>query len=89
MESLRARAVSRWRRRVPEGDGVAAVEGAGASDADALDVARCMALDGLAAAFEEAEAGRDWFALRGALSRVEDAVQSVWYASRVRDDGRR
>ena len=82
-------AVSRWRRRVPEGAGAAAPEGAGTSEADALDAARRMALDGLAAAFEEAEAGRDWFALRSALSRVEDAVQAVWYASRVRDDGRR
>lgn len=47
-----------------------------------------MALDGLARAFEEAEAGRDWFAIKAALGRVDDAVQSVWYAARVRDDGR-
>ena len=48
-----------------------------------------MALDALVRAFEEAEAARDWFALRRHLARVDDAVQSVWYASRVRDDGRR
>jgi len=48
-----------------------------------------MALDGLAQAFEEAEAGRDWFAMTAALRRVEDAVRAVWYASRVRDDARR
>ena len=48
-----------------------------------------MALDGLARAFEEAEAGTDWFAMTAALRRVEDAVRAVWYASRVRDDGRR
>ena len=54
-----------------------------------LDAARAMALDGLARAFEEAEAGRDWFAMTAALRRVEDAVRAVWYASRVRDDARR
>jgi len=54
-----------------------------------LDAARAMALDGLARAFEEAEAGRDWFAMAAALRRVGDAVRSVWYASRVRDDARR
>ena len=54
-----------------------------------LDAARRMALDGLARAFEEAEAGRDWFAMAAALRRVEDAVRAVWYASRVRDDARR
>ena len=54
-----------------------------------LDPARAMALDGLARAFEAAEAGRDWFAMTAALRRVEDAVRAVWYASRVRDDGRR
>ena len=52
-----------------------------------LDAARRMALDGLARAFEEAEAGTDWFAMTAALRRVEDAVRAVWYASRVRDDG--
>ena len=54
-----------------------------------LDEARRMALDGLARAFEEAEAGRDWLAMTAALRRVEDAVRAVWYASRVRDDGGR
>ena len=54
-----------------------------------LDPARAMALDGLARAFEEAESGRDWFAMSAALRRVEDAVRAVWYASRVRDDARR
>ena len=54
-----------------------------------LDAAQAMALDGLARAFEEAEAGRDWFAMTAALRRVEDAVRAVWYASRVRDDARR
>ena len=51
-----------------------------------LDAARRAALDGLARAFEEAEAGTDWFAMSAALRRVEDAVRAVWYASRVRDD---
>ena len=54
-----------------------------------LDEARRMAIDGLARAFEAAEAGRDWFAMTAALRRVEDAVRAVWYASRVRDDARR
>ena len=54
-----------------------------------LDPARAMALDGLARAFEEAESGREWFAMTAALRRVEDAVRAVWYASKVRDDGRR
>ena len=54
-----------------------------------LDAARRMALDGLARAFEAAEAGTDWFAMTSALRRVEDAVRAVWYASRVRDDARR
>ena len=54
-----------------------------------LDAARRMALDGLARAFEAAEAVRDWFAMSAALRRVEDAVRAVWYASRVRDDARR
>lgn len=54
-----------------------------------LDEARRMALDGLARAFEAAEAGTDWFAMTAALRRVEDAVRAVWYASRVRDDARR
>ena len=54
-----------------------------------LDPARRMALDGLARAFEAAEAVRDWFAMSAALRRVEDAVRAVWYASRVRDDARR
>ena len=65
------------KRTVRDADGV-----------EPLDGPRRMALDGLATAFEEAEAARDWFAMRRALSRVEDAVQAVWYASRVRDDGR-
>lgn len=47
-----------------------------------------MALDGLATAFEEAERGRDWFAMTAALRRVEDAAKAVWYAAKVRDDGR-
>ena len=54
-----------------------------------FDAARWIALDGLTRAFEEAEAGRDWFALTAALRRVEDAVRAVWYASRVCDDARR
>ena len=51
-----------------------------------LDEARRMALDGLARAFEEAERGRDWFAMKAQLRRVDEAVQAVWYAARVRDD---
>ena len=58
-------------------------------DRDARDAARRMALEGLAGAFEAADAGRDWFAMRAQLGRVEDAVRAVWYAARVRDDGRR
>ena len=81
--------MSRWRRRVEGDGGVASPERPAELGAEALDEPRRMALDGLAAAFEEAEAGRDWVAMRRALSRVEDAVQAVWYASRVRDDGRR
>ncbi len=46
-----------------------------------------MALDGLARAFEEAERGRDWFAMKAQLERVDDAVQAVWYAAKVRDNG--
>ena len=57
--------------------------------ADGLDAPRRMALDGLARAFEAAAAGQDWFAVRTALRRVDDAVHAVWYAARVRDDGRR
>jgi len=64
-------------------------ERGGSRSAEGLDAARRMALDGLARAFEEAEAGRDWFAMAAALRRVGDAVRSVWYASRVRDDARR
>lgn len=60
---------------------------AGEREADGLDAPRRMALDGLAAAFEAAESGRDWFAMKAALRRVDDAVQAVWYASRVRNDG--
>ena len=56
---------------------------------DDRDAARRMALEGLAGAFEAADAGRDWFAMRAQLGRVEDAVRAVWYAARVRDDGRR
>ena len=52
-----------------------------------LDGPRRMALEGLARAFEAAEAGRDWFAMKAELRRVEDAVQAVWYAAKVRDDG--
>jgi len=65
------------------------VDRIGGAEADGTDAARRMALDGLARAFEEAESGRDWFAMRAALGRVDDAVQAVWYASRVRDDGTR
>ena len=54
-----------------------------------LDGPRRMALDGLARAFEAAEAGRDWFAMQAALRRVDDAVQAVWYAAKVRDDASR
>ena len=69
-------------------DGAGRVMGAaGPGAADGLDAPRRMALDGLAKAFEAAEAGRDWFAVKAALRRVDDAVQAVWYASRVRDDG--
>ena len=64
-------------------------ERAGVPPPPGLDAARAMALDGLARAFGEAEAGRDWFAMTAALRRVEDAVRAVWYASRVRDDARR
>ena len=64
-------------------------ERTGAEPEEGLDAARRMAADGLARAFEEAEAGRDWFAMKAALGRVDDAVQAVWYAARVRDDGRR
>ena len=56
---------------------------------DARDAARRMALEGLAGAFESADAGRDWFAMQAQLRRVEDAVRAVWYAARVRDDGGR
>ena len=63
-----------------------AAPGAGAETA--LDGPRRMALDGLARAFEEAARGRDWFAMKAELVRVEDAVRAVWYAARVRDDGR-
>ena len=45
-----------------------------------------MALDGLARAFEEAALGRDWIAMKAHLRRVDEAVQAVWYAARVRDD---
>ena len=48
-----------------------------------------MALEGLAGALEAADAGADWFAMKAQLGRVEDAVRAVWYAARVRDDGRR
>ena len=44
---------------------------------DGLDAPRRMALDGLAKAFEAAEAGRDWFVMKAALRRVDDAVQAV------------
>ena len=53
-----------------------------------LDPARRMALDGLARAFETAQAGRDRLAMTAALRRVEDAVRAVGYASRGRDDAR-
>ena len=56
-------------------------------ESERLDGPRRMALDGLARAFEAAEAGRDWFAMKAELGRVEDAVQAVWYAAKVRDDG--
>ena len=55
---------------------------------DRLDEPRRMALDALGKAFEAAELGRDWFAMKGQLGRIDDAVRAVWYASRVRDDGR-
>ena len=57
------------------------------AERERLDGPRRMALDGLAAAFEAAEAGRDWFAMKAELKRVDDAVQAVWYAAKVRDDG--
>ena len=59
------------------------------AEPEPLDGPRRMALDGLARAFEEAERGRDWFAMKAELGRVEDAVQAVWYAAKVRDDGTR
>ena len=59
------------------------------AEPERLDGARRMALDGLARAFEEAERGRDWFAMKAQLGRVEDAVQAVWYAAKVHDDGSR
>ena len=52
----------------------------------APDGPRRRALDGLARAFEEAERGRDWFAMKAQLRRVDEAVQAVWYAVKVRDD---
>ncbi len=67
----------------------AAGERGGAPPPPGLDPARAMALDGLAQAFEAADAGTDWFAMTAAFRRVEDAVRAVWYASRVRDDARR
>lgn len=87
-----------WKRRpsvVEEADAkggrpaCGTVERFGPKETDGTEPARRMALEGLARAFEEAESGRDWFAMKAALGRVDDAVQSVWYASRVRDDGRR
>ena len=48
-----------------------------------------MALDGLATAFEEAETGRDWFAMRRVVWLLEDAARAVWQASREREDGGR
>ena len=65
----------------------AAVSEPGGTVKTAPDGPRRMALDGLASAFEEAERGRDWFAMKAALRRVDDAVQAVWYAAKVRDDG--
>ena len=73
--------------RAASQEGAASRIAAGEPEEDGLDAPRRMALDGLAAAFEAAEAGRDWFAMKAALRRVDDAVQAVWYASRVRDDG--
>ena len=61
----------------------------GTGAGERIDGPRRMALHGLADAFEEAERGRDWFAMKAALGRVDDAMQAVWYAARVRDDGRR
>ena len=66
----------------------AAVSGPGGTAETAPDGPLRMALDGLARAFEEAERGRDWFAMKTQLRRVDDAVQAVWYAAKVRgDDG--
>lgn len=79
----------RRRREVPDGTPSGrGSERSGSAAGDGLDAARRMALDGLARAFEEAEAGRDWFAMKAALGRVDDAVQAVWYGARVRDHGR-
>lgn len=72
-------------RRCPPADPEAEPDGAGRA---APDAARRMALEGLARAFEEAERGRDWFAMKAEIRRIEDAVQAVWYVARVRDDGR-
>ena len=49
-----------------------------------LDEPRRMALTALGRAFNAAEAGEDWFAMRRELRRVDDAVNAVWYAARVR-----
>ncbi|MCY3812730.1 MAG: hypothetical protein OXH15_13125 [Gammaproteobacteria bacterium] len=63
------------------------IGGRAGPEARLSDEARRMALDGLARAFEEAERGRDWFAMKAGLRRVDDAVHAVWYAAKVRDDG--
>ena len=72
--------------------GVPARQGVGGGsgvERDPPDGPRRMALDGLARAFEAAERGRDWFAMKAELKRVDDAVQAVWYAAKVRDDATR
>ena len=56
-------------------------------DVEALEAAQRMALHALGCAFDRAREGRDWFAMSRELGRVRDAVQAVWYAARVRDDG--
>ena len=81
--------ILRRRNKVPDARLAQGSGWNGPESIDGLDAARRMALDGLAKAFEAAEVGKDWFAVRTELKRVDDAVQAVWYAARVRDDGRR
>ena len=49
-----------------------------------LDAPRRVALASLCRAFDLAEAGTDYFAMRKEMGKVEDGVQAVWYAAQVR-----